>query len=79
MAVRTVTSRQAAEEEARAEVDVLKSHLDSRAQLTKKIEAALSKVQAAGKGLDEAVAPLSGETKELQIFCNSTYSHISAA
>lgn len=76
MAVRTTTSRQAAEEEARAEVDVLKSHLESRAQLTKKIEASLSKVQAAGKGLDEAVAPLSGETKELQTFCNSTYPRI---
>lgn len=79
MAVRAVSSRQAAEEEARAEVDVLKSHLDSRAQLTKKIEAALSKVQSAGKGLDEAVAPLSGETKELQTFCNSAYPCVSVA
>lgn len=62
----------AAEEEARAEVDVLKSHLDKRAQLTKKIEAQLSRVQGTGKRLNEAVGPLNGETKQLQVFCNST-------
>lgn len=66
------SSRQHAEEEARAEVDVLKSHLDKRAQLTKKIEAQLSRVQGTGKRLNEAVGPLNGETKQLQVFCNST-------
>ncbi|KAK2614308.1 hypothetical protein N8I77_001149 [Diaporthe amygdali] len=65
------SSRHAAEEEARAEVDVLKSHLDKRAQLTKKIEAQLSRVQGTGKRLNEAVGPLNGETKQLQVFCNN--------
>lgn len=67
-----LSSRHAAEEEARAEVDVLKSHLDKRAGLTKKIEAQLARVQGTGRRLNEAVAPLNGETKQLQIVCNST-------
>lgn len=67
-----LTGRHAAEEEARAEVDVLKSHLDKRAGLTKRIEAQLARVQGTGRRLNEAVAPLNGETKQLQILCNST-------
>ncbi|KAL1876513.1 exocyst complex component exo70 [Diaporthe australafricana] len=72
------SSRHAAEEEARAEVDVLKSHLDKRAQLTKKIEAQLSRVQGTGKRLNEAVGPLNGETKQLQVFCNNIDGVLSA-
>lgn len=64
MAVRTNISRQAAEEE--AEVDVLRSHLETRAQMTRKIEAALLKVVNNGNNLDGAVQSLGTETKKLQ-------------
>ncbi|KAF3767373.1 hypothetical protein M406DRAFT_254274 [Cryphonectria parasitica EP155] len=64
MAVRSNLSRQAAEEE--AEVDVIRSHLETRAQMTKKIEAALVKVVNNGNTLDGAVQSLGTETKKLQ-------------
>lgn len=64
MAVRNNISRQAAEEE--AEVDVIRSHLETRAQMTKKIEAALVKVVNNGNTLDGAVQSLGTETKKLQ-------------
>ncbi|KUI60345.1 Exocyst complex protein exo70 [Cytospora mali] len=73
-----LSSRHAAEEEARAEVDVLKSHLEKRAGLTKKIEAQLARVQGTGRRLNEAVAPLNGETKQLQILCNNIDGVLSA-
>lgn len=79
MAVRDTISRQAAEEE--AEVDVLKSHLETRAQMTKKINANRSKVEDAGKKLDVTVASLGGETQNLQDLLKSTcacYSKASA-
>lgn len=71
MAVRDTISRQAAEEE--AEVDVLKSHLETRAQMTKKIDANRVKVEDAGKKLDVTVASLGGETKKLQDLLKSMW------
>lgn len=70
MAVRDTISRQAAEEE--AEVDVLKSHLETRAQMTKKINGNRAKVEDAGRKLDQTVASLGGETQKLQDMLKST-------
>ena len=63
--------RHAAEEEARAEVDVLNSRLEKTSQLTKKIEACLGKLEATGKSVREVVGPLNGETKKLQVLNHS--------
>ncbi|KAJ4387156.1 exocyst complex component exo70 [Gnomoniopsis smithogilvyi] len=76
MAVRDTISRQAAEEE--AEVDVLKSHLETRAQMTKKIDANRVKVEDAGRKLDMTVASLGGETKKLQDLLKNIRAALSA-
>lgn len=70
MAVRTTINRQAAEEE--AEVDVLKSRLESTAQIQRKIEARLAEVMVTGKGLDESAKPLTGAIKSPQKLLEST-------
>ncbi|QSZ35671.1 hypothetical protein DSL72_006793 [Monilinia vaccinii-corymbosi] len=66
--------RQAADEEARAEVDVLKSRLEKTSQLTKRIQASLGRLDATGKGVQEAIGPIYGNTKKLQILGQSKYS-----
>ncbi len=72
MAVGLVSgARHAAEEEARAEVDVLNSRLEKTTQLTKKIEACLGRLEATGKSVREVVGPLNGETKKLQTLGHS--------
>lgn len=72
MAVRTSINRQAAEEE--AEVDVLKSRLESTAQIQRKIEARLAEVTVTGKSLDESAKPLTGAIKSPQKLLESTSS-----
>lgn len=67
----TSSSRHAADEEARAEVDVLNSRLEKTTQLTKKIQASLGRLEATGKSVREVVGPLNGETKRLQTLTNS--------
>ncbi|KAH7327860.1 Cullin repeat-like-containing domain protein [Stachybotrys elegans] len=57
----------AMDEEARAEVDVLNSRLDKTAQLTKKIQACLGRLEATGQSVRDVAGPLSGETKRLQV------------
>lgn len=64
-------SRHAADEEARAEVDVLKSRLEKTSQLTKKIQASLGRLDATGKGVQEAIGPIYGNTQKLQILGQS--------
>ncbi|TVY40057.1 Exocyst complex protein [Lachnellula occidentalis] len=59
-------SRQAADEEARAEVEVLNSRLEKTSQLTKKIQASLSRLESSGRSVQEAVGPLYGNTQKLQ-------------
>lgn len=66
--------RHAAEEEARAEVDVLSSRLEKTSQLTKKIEACLNRLDATGKSVREVAGPLSGETRRLQTLGKSAAS-----
>ncbi|KAM7213597.1 exocyst complex protein exo70 [Rhypophila decipiens] len=60
-------NRHAADEEARAEVDVLNSRLEKTTQLTKKIQACLGRLEATGKSVRDVAGPLNGETKKLQV------------
>jgi hypothetical protein len=71
MAVGLSNGRHAADEEARAEVDVLNSRLEKTTQLTKKIQASLGKLEATGKSVREVAGPLNGETKRLQTLSHS--------
>jgi exocyst complex component 7 len=73
MAVGFSNSRHAADEEARAEVDVLNSRLEKTTQLTKKIQASLGRLEATSKSVRDVAGPLSGETKRLQTLGNSMY------
>ncbi|KAK3936956.1 hypothetical protein QBC46DRAFT_393835 [Diplogelasinospora grovesii] len=60
-------SRRAAnhdEEEARAEVDVINAHLKKQAEITKKIQACLGRIEAAGKSLHDATEGLDDDTKK---------------
>lgn len=66
-------SSQAVDEEARAEVDVLNSRLEKTAQLTKKIQASLSRLDASGRSVSDVAGPLNGETKRLQVLGSSTF------
>lgn len=61
-----VKARQAADEESRAEVDVLTSRLDKTTQLTKKIEASLDRLRASGASVSNAINPVFGKTEQLQ-------------
>lgn len=71
MAVGVTGVRQTADEEARAEVDVLNSRLEKTTQLTKKIQACLGRLEATGKSVRDVAGPLSGETKKLQVLGGS--------
>ncbi|KAL2259029.1 hypothetical protein VTK26DRAFT_7441 [Humicola hyalothermophila] len=71
MAVGLANGRHAADEEARAEVDVLNSRLEKTTQLTKKIQACLGRLEATGKSVGDVAGPLNGETKKLQILGNN--------
>jgi exocyst complex protein 7 len=57
----------AADEEARAEVEVLNSRLEKTSQLSKKIQASLSRLETNGKSMQEAIGPLYGDTQKLQV------------
>ncbi|KAI1131368.1 exocyst complex protein exo70 [Nemania abortiva] len=78
MAVGLSNGRHAADEEARAEVDVLNSRLEKTTQLTKKIQACLSRLEATGKSVRDVSGPLNGETKRLQILGNNVDAAIKA-
>ncbi|KAI1393971.1 Cullin repeat-like-containing domain protein [Hypoxylon trugodes] len=78
MAVGLVNGRHAADEEARAEVDVLNSRLEKTTQLTKKIQACLGRLEATGKSVRDVSGPLNGETKTLQTLGNNIEAVIGA-
>ena len=63
----------AADEEARAEVEVLKSRLEKTTQLTKKIQASLGRLEGSGKILQDTITPILGQTQKLQIVGSSRY------
>ncbi|SPO02625.1 related to exocyst complex 70 kDa component [Cephalotrichum gorgonifer] len=66
MSVTSAGVRVAADEEARAEVDVLNSRLEKTSQLTKKIQACLGRLEDSGKSVRDVAGPLGGETRRLQ-------------
>ncbi|KAG6002272.1 exocyst complex component exo70 [Claviceps maximensis] len=72
------TTHHALDEEARAEVDVLNSRLDKTTQLTKKIQASLSRLEASGQSVRDVAGPLSGETCRLQLLGNNVVSVLAA-
>ncbi|KAG6037538.1 exocyst complex component exo70 [Claviceps citrina] len=72
------SAHHALDEEARAEVDVLNSRLEKTAQLTKKIQASLEKLEASGQGVRDVAGPLSGETIRLQLLGNNVVSVLAA-
>lgn len=74
MSVTTAGARVAADEEARAEVDVLNSRLEKTAQLTKKIQACLDRLEDSGKSVRDVTGPLGGETTRLQTLTHSSSS-----
>jgi exocyst complex protein 7 len=59
--------RHTADEEARAEVEVLNSRLEKTSQLTKKIQASLSRLESSGTRVQEAIGPIYGNTQKLQV------------
>jgi len=67
MAVSLSAARHAVDEEARAEVDVLTSRLEKTAQLTKRIQASLTRLESSGRSVQEAIGPIYGNTQRLQI------------
>lgn len=71
MSVIASSMRIAADEEARAEVDVLNSRLEKTTQLTKKIQACLGRLDESGKSVRDVTGPLGGETKRLQTLNHS--------
>lgn len=62
----------AADEEARAEVEVLNSRLEKTSQLSKKIQASLSRLESNGKSMQDAIGPVYGNTQRLQVLGSST-------
>ena len=64
-------SRHAADEEARAEVDVLQSRLEKTSQLTKKIQASLTRLESNGRSVQDAIGPIYGNTQKLQVLGSS--------
>lgn len=69
----TGSARHAADEESRAEVDVLNSRLEKTIQLNKKIQACLGRLDATGKSVRDVSGPLNGETRRLQVLGKSEY------
>jgi hypothetical protein len=61
----------AADEEARAEVEVLNSRLEKTSQLSKKIQASLSRLELNGKSMQDAIGPIYGNTQKLQVLGSS--------
>jgi len=71
-------SRQAADEEARAEVEVLNSRLEKTRILNTKLAASLSRLEGSGKRVQDAIGPLYGNTQRLQVLGTNIDGIISA-
>lgn len=73
MAIGQVVKGPAIDEEARAEVDVLNSHLEKTTQLTKKIQASLGRLETSGQSVRDVAGPLNGETRRIQTLGHSKF------
>lgn len=67
----TVSPRHAADEEAQAEVEVLNSRLEKTSQLTKKIQASLTRLETSGRSVQDAIGPIYSNTQKLQVLGRS--------
>lgn len=65
------SSRHAADEEAQAEVEVLNSRLEKTSQLTKKIQASLTRLETSGRSVQDAIGPIYNNTQKLQVLGRS--------
>lgn len=72
----TVSPRHAADEEAQAEVEVLNSRLEKTSQLTKKIQASLTRLETSGRSVQEAIGPIYNNTQKLQVLGRSRHTHM---
>ncbi|EKD18632.1 uncharacterized protein L3040_002059 [Drepanopeziza brunnea f. sp. 'multigermtubi'] len=71
-------TRQAADEEARAEVEVLNSRLEKTRILNAKLAASLARLELSGKSVQEAIGPIYGNTQKLQVLGTNIDGIISA-
>jgi exocyst complex protein 7 len=62
-----VAPRKAAFAEESAEVEVLYANLERLKGLTKKIQGSLNRLETSGKSVEEAISPIYGNTRRLQI------------
>ena len=62
-----VAPRKAAFAEESAEVEVLYANLETLQALTKKIKGSLGRLETTGKTVEDAIAPIYGNTRALQI------------
>lgn len=67
----TALASKAADEEARAEVEVLNSRLEKTSQLSKRIQASLTRLEVNGKSMQDAIGPIYGNTQRLQVLGTS--------
>lgn len=61
----------AALQEESAEVEVLFSNMEKMKALTKKIQGSVTRLDASGKAVQDAISPIYGNTQKLQIENNS--------
>jgi exocyst complex protein 7 len=62
-----VGPRKAAYAEESAEVEVLHANLEKLKGLTKKIQGSLNRLETSGKSVEEAISPIYGNTRRLQV------------
>ena len=62
------------DEEAQAEVEVLNSRLEKTSQLTRKIQASLSRLETSGRSVQKAIGPIYSNTQKLQVLGRSKQS-----
>jgi exocyst complex component 7 len=72
----TVSPLHAADEEAQAEVEVLNSRLEKTSQLTRKIQASLTRLETSGRSVQEAIGPIYNNTQKLQVLGRSTQNYM---
>jgi len=72
----TVNPRHTADEEAQAEVEVLNSRLEKTSQLTKKIQASLTRLETSGRSVQDAIGPIYNNTQKLQVLGRSRQTYM---
>jgi exocyst complex protein 7 len=71
-----VGPRKAAFAEESAEVEVLYANLEKLKGLTKKIQGSLNRLETSGKSVEEAISPIYGNTRRLQLTNTSAWQNL---